>query len=102
MRLIYNQRGINHARDAVRIESRTGKRMSYSSGEKMKIVRAVEKMLGEEQISLGVAAARLGTTRQNVVNWQKNSEALSDSHVENHMSLHKGPMSMIEDIKQGS
>ena len=66
----------------------------------MKIVRAVEKMLGEEQISLGVAAARLGTTRQNLINWQKNAEALSDSQVENRLSLHKGPMSILDDITQ--
>ena len=66
----------------------------------MKIVRAVEKLMMEEQISLGVAAARLGTNRRNVINWQNNAEALSDSHVENRLSLHKGPMSMLEDIKQ--
>ena len=36
----------------------------------------------------------------NVLNWQKNSEALSDSRVENRLSLHKGPMGMIEDIKE--
>ena len=81
MRLIYNQGGINHARKALRIENRGVRKPAFSSGEKMKIVRAVEKMLGEEHISLGVAAARVGTTRQNVVNWQKNTEALSDSQV---------------------
>ena len=61
MRLIYNTSGISHARDAARIESRSGRRQSYSSGEKMKIVRAVEKMVREEQVSLAVAATRLGT-----------------------------------------
>ena len=100
MRLIYNQGGISHAREALRIENRAVRKPAFSSGEKMKIVRAVEKMLGEEQISLGVAAARLGTTRQNLINWQKNAEALSDSQVENRLSLHKGPMSMLDDITQ--
>ena len=100
MRLIYNQGGINHAHEALRVENRGVRKPAFSSGEKMKIVRAVEKMLGEEQISLGVAAARLGTTRQNLINWQKNAEALSDSQVENRLSLHKGPMSILDDITQ--
>ena len=100
MKLVYNLSGMNHARDALSVQNRSCKKKVFSSGEKMKIVRAVEKMLVQEQISLAVAAARLRVSRQNVVNWQKNAEALSDSSVENKLILHKGPMSMVEDLKQ--
>ena len=100
MKLVYNLSGMNHARDALCVQNRSCKKKVFSSGEKMKIVRAVEKMLVQEQISLAVAAARLRVSRQNVVNWQKNADALSDSSVENKLILHKGPMSMVEDLKQ--
>ena len=99
MRLIYNPGGIGHARKAQRVQDRAFKRQSYSSGEKMKIVHAVDKMLVEENITLGVAAARLGVHRNNLASWTKNKTALSDSLVENRLSLHKGPMSILEDIK---
>ena len=88
MKLIYNPGGINHACDALCIENRACRKQAYSSGEKMKIVRAVEKMLEDEHISLGVAAAWLRVNFQNVVNWKKNTRALSDSQVENCLSLH--------------
>ena len=57
-------------------------------------------MSAEERISLGLASARLGVNCQNIINWQKKGEALSDSFVENKMTLHKGPMSMVENIKE--
>ena len=65
----------------------------------MKIVHTVNKMQEEENITLGVAAARLGVNRNNLVIWAKNKTALSDSLVENRLSLHKGPMSILEDLK---
>ena len=65
----------------------------------MKIVQAVNKMQEEENITLGVAAARLGVHRNSLASWTNNKTALSDSLVENCLSLHKGPMSILEDIK---
>ena len=44
MRLIYNQGGIGHAREAQRVQDRAFKKQGYSSGEKMKLVRAVDKL----------------------------------------------------------
>jgi len=99
MRLIYNQGGIGHAREAQHIQDRAFKRQRFSSGEKMKIVQAVNKMQEEENITLGVAAARLGVNCNNLVSWAKNKTVLSDSLVDDRLSLHKGPMSILEDLK---
>ena len=77
MRLIYNQGGIGHAREAQRIKDRAYKRQSFSSCEKMKIVRAVDKMMVEENITLGVAAARLGVHRNSLASWTNNKTALA-------------------------
>ena len=99
MRLVYNLGGINHAREVQRIKNRTYKRQSFSSCEKMKIVRAVDKMMAEENVTFAVAAARLGVHRSNLASWMKNKTALLDSLVENRLSLHKGPMSILEVIK---
>ena len=99
MGLIYNPGGINHACEAQHVQDRVFKRQSYSSGEKMKIVRAVDKMMAEENVTFAVASARLGVHRNNLVSWTNNKTALSDSLVENRLSLHKGPMSTVEDIK---
>jgi hypothetical protein len=41
VKLVYNLGGINHARDALRIDHRSYKQRSYTSSEKMQIDQAV-------------------------------------------------------------
>jgi hypothetical protein len=103
MRLIYNPSGTSHARDAQRIEQRTESQLTrrmYTSGEKMKIVRAVEAMMVNENLTLNLAASRHGVSPGCVVSWRKNAAALSDSSVENKMILHKGPSSIVSELRE--
>ena len=66
MRLIYNPRGTNHARDAQRIETRTEQWRQFSASEKMKIVRAVDAAMARENLPLNMAATRLGVNPKSV------------------------------------
>ena len=100
MKLVYNLSGTSHARNAQRIEQRETKRRSFTSAEKMKLVRAVESAINTENLHLSVAATRFGVSPSCVVNWRKNAVALSDSSVENNCTLHKGPTSILSDLKE--
>ena len=66
----------------------------------MKIVRAVESAITTENLHLNVAATRFGVSPSCVVNWRKKADALSDSSVENNCTLHKGPTSIVSDLKE--
>ena len=100
MRLVYNLSGTSHARDAQRIEQRETKRRTFTAAEKMKIVRAVESAMARENLPLNLAATRFGIDPKSVTNWRKNAVALSDSSVENHLILHKGPTSIVSELKE--
>ena len=65
----------------------------------MKIVEAVERMMIREHLNLNIASTRVGVHPQNMSNWRNNKDVLSDSRVKNHLSLHKGPSSIVDDIK---
>ena len=99
MRLIYNLSGTSHARDAQRIETRTEQRRHFSASEKMKIVRAVDAVMATESLSLNLAATRFGVNPTSVTTWKKNAVALSDSSVDNKLILHKGPTSIVSEVK---
>ncbi len=61
MKLVYNLGGINHARDALRIDHRSYKQRSYTSSKKMQIVQAVDRLVEEENPPKNVAAGRYHT-----------------------------------------
>jgi hypothetical protein len=96
MRLIYNPGGTNHARDAQRIEHRFKQKRMYTASEKMKIVRAVDAVMATENLSLNMAATRYGVSPGSVIDWRKNTAALSQASVENKLTLHKGPTSNLD------
>ena len=100
MRLVYNPSGTNHARDAQRIETRTEQRRHFSASEKMKIVRAVDEAMARENLPLNLAATRFGVNPSSIVTWKKNAVALFDSSVENKLILHKGPSSIVSELKE--
>jgi hypothetical protein len=58
MKLVYNLGGINHARNALRIDHRSYKQRSYTSSEKMQIVQAVDRLVEKEYLPQNVAAGR--------------------------------------------
>ena len=72
----------------------------YTASEKMKIVLAVEAMMATENLPLNVAATRHGVSPASVVYWRKNAVALSNSSVENKLILHKGPTSIVSEVKE--
>ncbi len=61
MKLVYNLGGINHARDALRIDHRSYKQRSYTSSKKMQIVQVVDRLVEEENLPQNVAAGRYDT-----------------------------------------
>jgi hypothetical protein len=67
MKLVYNLGGINHARDALRIDHWSYKQRSYTSSEKMQIVQAVDRLVEEENLPQHVTAGRY--TRQPTYRW---------------------------------
>jgi hypothetical protein len=58
MKLVYNLGGINHARNALRIDHRSYKQRSYNSSKKMQIVQAVDRLVEDENLPQHVAAGR--------------------------------------------
>ena len=70
MKLVYNLGGINHARDALRIDHRSYKQRSYTSSEKMQIVQAVDRLVEEENLPQNVAAGRY-PRRQPTYRWNR-------------------------------
>ncbi len=65
----------------------------------MQILQAVYRLVEEENLPLNVAAGRLGINPSNLSYWRQNKTALSESSVENKLSLHKGPSSFIDDVE---
>jgi hypothetical protein len=69
MKLVYNLGGINHARDALRIDHRSYMQRSYTSSKKMQIVQAVDRLVEEENLPQHVAAGR--HPRQPTYRWNR-------------------------------
>jgi hypothetical protein len=67
MKLVYNLGGINHARDALRIDHSSYKQRSYTSSEKIQIVQAVDRLVEEENLPQNVATGRY--PRQPTYHW---------------------------------
>jgi hypothetical protein len=99
MKLVYNLSGINHARNALRVDHRSYKQRSFTASEKVQILQAVDRLVEEENLPQNVAAGRLGTNPSNLSYWHQNKTTLSESLVKNKLSLHKGPSSFIDDVK---
>jgi DNA-binding transcriptional regulator YiaG len=99
MKILYNLGGISHAHNALRVDHRSCKQKSYTSSKKTRTVQAVDRLVEEENLHQNVAAGRLGMDPCNIRRWHQNKTALSGSSVENKLSLHKGPSSIIDDIK---
>ena len=87
MKLVYNLSGISHARNAQRIEQRETKRRSFTSAEKMKLVRAVESAITTENLHLNVAASRHGVDPASIRAWRNNSVVPSTETVDAYMRL---------------
>ncbi len=68
---IYNKSGFGHTRSLERINTRGCKRSTFSTGERLKILCVIKKMVEEEGLTYSEASSALGLNNAMISGWRK-------------------------------
>jgi hypothetical protein len=100
MKVIYNQSGVNQARDALRAAQRTVKYRSFTTGEKLHLLQWFDALVEGEKVPQNVASSAIGISLSCVLGWRSKKEVLSAHTTKDKLSLHKGPASILNEVEQ--
>jgi hypothetical protein len=93
---IYNKSGFSHTRALERINTRECKRSTFSTGERLKILCVIKKMVEEESLTYSEASTALGLDRSMISRWRKKEDLFAAITRPNAFSLHAGPSSILK------
>jgi len=97
---IYNKSGFSHTRALDRINTRANKRIPFSTGEKLKILRVIKKMVEEESLTYSEASSALGLDQSMISRWRKKEDVFAAIPRPDAFSLHSGPSSILKSITE--
>ncbi len=95
---IYNKSGFSHTRSLEQINTRGCKRSTFSTGERIKILRVIKKMVKEESLTYSEASSALGLNNAMISRWRKKEFAAITRP--NAFNLHAGPSSILKAVTQ--
>ncbi len=97
---VYNKSGISRSRSLERINTRVCRSPAYSTGEKLKILRVIKKMVEEEALTYSEASSALGLNNSMISRWRKKEDAFAALTRPDALIVHAGPSSILKVVMQ--
>jgi hypothetical protein len=97
---LYNKSGISHSRSLERINARVSRRPAYSTGEKLKILRVIKKMVEEDALTYSEASSALGLDNSMISRWRKKEDVFAAITRPDALIVHAGPTSILDEVTQ--
>ena len=92
---IYNKSGFSHTCALDQLNTQANKRIPFSTGKKIKILRVIKKMVEEESLTYSEASSALGLDQSMISRWKKKEDVFVAIPKADAFYLHSGPTSIL-------